>query len=169
MPCCFGTGKRCSLIPSYPAWSAPAAPRTPVHRCILVNLRGLKIFVCQFILQTELLVAAAHRAAEHKAEEFVYVPVAAFLPSLSRLLAASKGSPCQSPAILIRLMPVILPAALKPNRRLAASPRGKTSFTTQNVCSPIARVFRTWAPVGDAPYSYSLRYCDIACTATSVS
>ena len=37
---------------------------------------------------------------------------------------------CQSPAMLIRLMPVILPSTLKPNRRLAASPRGKTSFTT---------------------------------------
>jgi hypothetical protein len=29
----------------------------------------------------------------------------AFLPSLSLLLAASKGSSCQSPAILMRLMP----------------------------------------------------------------
>jgi len=36
----------------------------------------------------------------------------------------------QSPAILMRLMPVILPPRLKPNNRLAASPRGKTSFTT---------------------------------------
>src|SRR6516162_3333580 len=40
------------------------------------------------------------------------------------------GSSRQSPAILMRLMPVMLLSALKPNRRLAASPRGKTSFTT---------------------------------------
>ena len=35
----------------------------------------------------------------------------------------------QSPAILTKSMPVILPCASKPIRRLAASPRGKISFT----------------------------------------
>jgi hypothetical protein len=35
----------------------PSAPRAPVHRCILVHLRGFKISVSQFICQTELLVS----------------------------------------------------------------------------------------------------------------
>jgi hypothetical protein len=35
----------------------------------------------------------------------------------------------QSPAMLMIATPVILPSASKPNMRLAASPRGNTSFT----------------------------------------
>src|SRR5262245_34867758 len=48
-----------------------------------------------------------------------------------RFLSAHDQHPLagQSPAMLMRLMPVILPWASKPIRRLAASPRGKMSFT----------------------------------------
>src|SRR5260221_13042538 len=46
-----------SLAQSNPSRSTPSAPRTPVHRCILVHLRGFKIFVSQFIRQTKLLVS----------------------------------------------------------------------------------------------------------------
>src|SRR5712671_4223137 len=46
-----------SLAQSYPSRPTPSAPRTPVHRCILVHLRGFKIFVSQFIRQTKLLVS----------------------------------------------------------------------------------------------------------------
>jgi hypothetical protein len=46
-----------SLIPSYPARFAPAAPAAPIHGRILINLRGFQIFFSQFILQTELLVS----------------------------------------------------------------------------------------------------------------
>ena len=38
--------------------------------------------------------------------------------------------PTQSPATLMTTMPVILPSVSKPNRRLAASPRGNISFTS---------------------------------------
>src|SRR5215475_4685292 len=43
-------------IKSYPARPTPSAPRTPVHRRILVHLGALKIFVFQLIRQTELLI-----------------------------------------------------------------------------------------------------------------
>jgi hypothetical protein len=46
--------------------------------------------------------------------------------AIAKLLALR---PCQSPAKLIAVVPVISPSASKPNRRLAASPRGNTSFT----------------------------------------
>jgi hypothetical protein len=40
------------------------------------------------------------------------------------------ATPAQSPAMLIRAIPVIFPSALKPSKRLAASPRGNVSFTS---------------------------------------
>src|SRR5260370_15464811 len=45
------------LTSSHPSPRTPSAPRASVHRCILVHLRGFKIFVSQFIRQTELLVS----------------------------------------------------------------------------------------------------------------
>src|SRR5260370_42214057 len=45
------------LSQPYPAGPTPSAPPAPVHRCILVHLRGFKIFVSQFIRQTKLLVS----------------------------------------------------------------------------------------------------------------
>jgi hypothetical protein len=42
-------------------------------------------------------------------------------------ILASKDSFYQSPAILMRLMPLILPSALKPNRRWPHRPSGKRS------------------------------------------
>src|SRR5208337_5296757 len=45
------------LTSSHPSPRTPSAPRAPVHRCILVHLRGFKIFVSQFIRQTKLFVS----------------------------------------------------------------------------------------------------------------
>jgi len=40
------------LTSSHSSPRTPSAPRAQVHRCILVHLRGFKIFVSQFIRQT---------------------------------------------------------------------------------------------------------------------
>jgi hypothetical protein len=58
-------------------------------------------------------------------------PIAGVLPSPTGWVAPEQNSvaSCQSPAMLSTPMPVILPSMSKPNSELAASPRGKTSFT----------------------------------------
>jgi hypothetical protein len=45
------------LTSSHPSPRTPSAPRAQVHRCLLVHLSGFKIFVSQFVHQTELLVS----------------------------------------------------------------------------------------------------------------
>ena len=73
----------------------------------------------------------------------------------------------QSPAILMRLMPLILPCALKLTEdrlhRGAESEASPSRMSELQSCESS----EPGPPVGDS-HSYSLRYCDIACTASSV-
>ena len=105
----------------------------------LLQLKAKLVRLVRFILMARIILLdsltflfSRHGSGSSEREGWLQL-IFVSSPGTSRRKPVWDEPSCQSPAILMRLIPVILPSGLRPKRRLAASPRGKRIFTTYNV------------------------------------